>query len=110
MNFQSFKIYSKNQAVLTPVVWKGSRDEVRLGFNRDIYVSLPGGSTANLKSIVQRTDPLIAPIPQYRQVGTLKVLADGKVISELPLQALDQVNEATIFGRAFDSLRLMLPR
>ena len=24
-------------------------------------------------------------------------------------QALDQVNEATIFGRAFDSLRLMLP-
>jgi D-alanyl-D-alanine carboxypeptidase (penicillin-binding protein 5/6) len=43
-------------------------------------------------------------------VGTLKVLADGKVISELPLQALDQVNEATIFGRAFDSLRLMLPR
>ena len=109
MNFQSFKIYSKNQAVLTPVVWKGSKDEVRLGFNRDVYVSLPRGSTANLKSVVQRTDPLIAPIPQYRQIGTLKVLADGKVISELPLQALDQINEATIFGRAFDSLRLMLP-
>jgi D-alanyl-D-alanine carboxypeptidase (penicillin-binding protein 5/6) len=110
MNFQSFKIYTKNQAVLTPVVWKGSKDEVRLGFNRDIYVSLPRGSTANLKSVVQRTDPLIAPISQYRQVGTLKVLVDGKVISELPLQALDQVNEATIFGRVFDSLRLMLPR
>ena len=109
MNFQSFKIYSKDQAVLTPVVWKGSKDAVRLGFNRDVYVSLPRGSTANLKSVVQRTDPLIAPIPQYRQVGTLKVLADGKVISELPLQALDQINEATIFGRAFDSLRLMLP-
>jgi D-alanyl-D-alanine carboxypeptidase (penicillin-binding protein 5/6) len=110
MNFQSFKIYTKNQAVLTPVVWKGSKDEVRLGFNRDIYVSLPRGSTANLKSVVQRTDPLIAPISQYRQVGTLKVLVDGKVISELPLQSLDQVNEATIFGRVFDSLRLMLPR
>ena len=58
---------------------------------------------------MQRTDPLIAPIPQYRSVGTLKVLADDKVISELPLQALDQVDEATIFGRALDSLRLMLP-
>lgn len=109
MNFQSFKIYSKNQAVLTPVVWKGSRDAIRLGFNRDVYVSLPRGLTAHLKSVVQRTDPLIAPIAQYRQVGTLKVLADGKVISELPLQALDQVNEATIFGRTLDSLRLMLP-
>ncbi len=109
MNFQSFKIYSKDQAVLTPVVWKGSRDAIRLGFNRDVYVSLPRGLTAHLKSVVQRTDPLIAPIAQYRQVGTLKVLADGKVISELPLQALDQVNEATIFGRTLDSLRLMLP-
>jgi len=109
MNFQSFKIYSKDQAVLTPVVWKGSRDAVRLGFNRDVYVSLPRGLTAHLKSVVQRTDPLIAPIAQYRQVGTLKVLADGKVISELPLQALDQVNEATIFGRTLDSLRLLLP-
>jgi D-alanyl-D-alanine carboxypeptidase (penicillin-binding protein 5/6) len=108
-NFQSFKIYSKDQAVLTPVVWKGSKDEVPLGFNRDVYVSLPRGSTAALKSVVQRIDPLVAPIAQYRQVGTLKVLADGKVISELPLQALEQVNEATIFGRAFDSLRLMLP-
>jgi len=108
MNFQSFKIYSKDQAVLTPVVWKGSRDAIRLGFNRDVYVSLPRGLTAHLKSVVQRTDPLIAPIAQYRQVGTLKVLADGKVISELPLQALDQVNEATIFGRTLDSLRLML--
>jgi len=109
MNFQSFKIYSKDQAIVTPVVWKGSKDEIRLGFNRDVFVSLPRGSTARLKSVVQRTDPLIAPIPQYRSVGTLKVLADDKVISELPLQALDQVDEATIFGRALDSLRLMLP-
>ena len=109
MNFQSFKIYSKDQAIVTPVVWKGSKDEIRLGFNRDVFVSLPRGSTARLKSVVQRTDPLIAPIPQYRSVGTLKVLADDKVISELPLQSLDQVDEATIFGRALDSLRLMLP-
>ena len=109
MNFQSFKIYSKDQAIVTPVVWKGSKDEIRLGFNRDVFVSLPRGSTAKLKSVVQRTDPLIAPIPQYRSVGTLKVLADDKVISELPLQSLDQVDEATIFGRALDSLRLMLP-
>lgn len=109
MNFQAFKIYSKGQAVLTPVVWKGSRNEVRLGFNQDVYVSLPRGSTARLKSVAERTDPLIAPIAQYTPVGKLKILADGKIISELPLQTLDQVNAATIFGRAFDSVRLLLP-
>jgi D-alanyl-D-alanine carboxypeptidase (penicillin-binding protein 5/6) len=109
MNFQALKIYSKGQTVLTPVVWKGSKDEVRLGFNRDVYVSLPRGSTAQLKSVVERTDPLLAPIARYSQVGKLKILADGKVVSEFPLQALDQINEATIFGRAFDSVRLLFP-
>lgn len=109
MNFQAFKIYSKGQAVLTPVVWKGSKNEVRLGFNQDVYVSLPLGSRARLKSMVERTDPLVAPITQFSTVGKLKLFADGKLVSELPLQALDQVNTATIFGRTFDSLRLLLP-
>jgi D-alanyl-D-alanine carboxypeptidase (penicillin-binding protein 5/6) len=109
MNFQSFKIYSKDQPVLTPVVWKGSRNQVRLGFNRDVYVSLPRGSTARLKSVVERTDPLFAPIAQHSPVGKLSILADGKIVSELPLLALDQINTATIFGRTYDSLRLLFP-
>lgn len=109
MNFQALKIYSKGQTVLTPVVWKGSKNEVRLGFNRDVYVSLPRGAGPRLKSVVERPDPLMAPIARYSNVGKLKILADGKLISELPLQALDQVNTASIFGRTLDSLRLMLP-
>ena len=42
--------------------------------------------------------------------GTLKMMADGKVVNELPLQALEQVNQATIIGRAFDSIRLLFQR
>ncbi len=108
LNFDSFKIYSKGQAVLTPSVWKGAQGEVKLGFNHDVFVSLPRGSSAKLKPVVERTDPLVAPIPQFSRVGTLKMMADGKVVSEIPLQALEQVNQATIFGRAFDSMRLLV--
>lgn len=108
LNFDSFKIYSKNQPVLTPSVWKGSQGDVKLGFNQDVYISVPRGTSPKLKPIVERTDPLVAPIAQYSRVGTLKMMADGKLISEIPLQSLEQVNQATIFGRAFDSLRLMI--
>jgi len=108
MNFESFKIYAKGQTVLTSSVWKGSQGDVKLGFNHDVYVSLPRGYSAKLKPVVERTDPLVAPIPQYSRVGTLKMMADGKVVSEIPLQALEQINQATIIGRAFDSLRLMV--
>ena len=94
--------------MLTPSVWKGSQGDVKLGFDRDIYVSLPRGFITKLKPVVERTDPLVAPIAQHSRVGTLKMMADGKTISEIPLQALEQVNQATIFGRAFDSIRLMV--
>jgi len=108
LNFEAIRVYQKGQAVLTPSVWKGSQNVIKLGFNRDVYVTVPRGMTDKLKPVVERTDPLVAPIAQFSRVGTLKMMVDGKVISTLPLQALEQVNQATIFGRTFDSLRLLL--
>ncbi len=110
LNFDTYKVYSKGQPVLTPTVWKGSLDSIKLGFNRDVYVTLPRGSNAKLKPVVERTDPLVAPIAQNMRVGTLKLMADDKLVNSLPLLALEQVNEATIVGRAFDSVRLLFQR
>ncbi len=36
MNFDTYKVDAKNQAVITPTVWKGSLNSVKLGFNRDV--------------------------------------------------------------------------
>lgn len=110
LNFDTYKVYSKGQAVLTPTVWKGSSNRLKLGFTRDVYVTLPRGSNANLKPVIERTDPLVAPIAQNMRVGTLKLMAGDKVINSLPLLALEPVSEATIVGRAFDSVRLLFQR
>lgn len=110
LNFDTYKVYSKGQAVLTPTVWKGSSNSLKLGFTRDVYVTLPRGSNANLKPVIERTDPLVAPIAQNMRVGTLKLMAGDKVINSLPLLALEPISEATIVGRAFDSVRLLFQR
>ncbi len=107
LNFDTYKVYSKGQAVVTPTVWKGSLNAVPLGFNRDVYVTLPRGANVQLKPVVERTDPLVAPLNQYARVGTLKLMAGDKIVNTLPLLALEQVNQATIVGRAIDSMRLM---
>ncbi len=109
MNFDTYKVYSKGQAVLEPTVWKGSLNKVKLGSNHDVYVTLPRGAAVKIKPVVERNDPLVAPINQYTPVGTLKLMAGDKVINSLPLLALEQVNQATIIGRTYDSLRLLLP-
>jgi D-alanyl-D-alanine carboxypeptidase (penicillin-binding protein 5/6) len=107
LNFDTVKLYSKDQAVATPKVWKGSQNQVKLGFNHDIFVTVPRGMAEKLKPVLERKDPLVAPIAQNSKVGTLKMMADGKLVTELPVVALEQVNQAGIFGRAWDSVRLL---
>jgi len=108
LNFDTVKLYAKGQPVATPEIWKGAQKEVKLGFDHDIFVTVPKGTADKMKPVVERKDPLVAPIAQNSRVGTLKMVADGKTVTEAPLLALEQVNEATIFGRAWDSVRLWM--
>lgn len=105
-NFDTVKLYAKGEAVATPEVWKGSQNQVKIGFPHDIYVTVPKGSAEKMKPVLERKDPLVAPIAENTRVGTLKMVADGKTVAELPVVALEQVTQASIFGRAWDSMRL----
>jgi D-alanyl-D-alanine carboxypeptidase (penicillin-binding protein 5/6) len=107
-NFDTVKLYAKNQAVATPEVWKGSQGQVKIGFTQDIYVTVPKGVADKMKTVLERKDPLVAPVAQNSKVGTLKMMVDGKPLTELPVVALEQVNQASIFGRAWDSVRLWM--
>lgn len=107
LNFDTVKLYAKGQAIDTPVIWKGSQAQIKIGFDRDLYVTLPNGSAAKLKPALERKDPLVAPIAQNSKVGTVKMMLDGKAIAEFPVLALEKVDQASIFGRAWDSVRLM---
>jgi len=107
-NFDTVKLYSKGQAIATPEVWKGSQSNVKIGFTRDVLVTVPKGVAGKLKPVLERKDPLVAPLALNGQVGTLKMMADGKPLLVLPVVALEEVGEASIFGRAWDSMRLWL--
>jgi D-alanyl-D-alanine carboxypeptidase (penicillin-binding protein 5/6) len=107
-NFDTVKLYAKGQAVATPEVWKGSQSQVKIGFTRDVFVTVPKGVAEKMKPVLERKDPLVAPIAANSNVGTLKMMIDGKAWTELPVVALEQVNQASIFGRAWDSMRLWM--
>ncbi|HZW23529.1 D-alanyl-D-alanine carboxypeptidase family protein [Noviherbaspirillum sp.] len=107
-NFDTVKLYAKGQPVATPEVWKGSQGQVKIGFTQDVYVTVPKGVADKMKPVLERKDPLVAPVAQNSKVGTLKMMVDGKALTELPVVALEQVNQASIIGRAWDSMRLWM--
>jgi D-alanyl-D-alanine carboxypeptidase (penicillin-binding protein 5/6) len=61
-----------------------------------------------LKTLVTRPDPLFAPLAKHQPVANLKVMLDQAPLTEIPLLALSQVDEAGFFGRTWDALTLWL--
>ena len=107
-NFDTIKLYTKGQALQTPEVWKGSSGTVKIGFLNDVLVTVPKGVAAKMKPVLERKDPLVAPLAKGSRVGTLKMMVDGKPMLQVPVVALEEVGQATLFGRAWDSMRLWI--
>ncbi|KQV85312.1 cytochrome C [Massilia sp. Root351] len=107
-NFDTVRLYSKGQAIDTPEIWKGSSNKVKIGFSHDVLVTVPKGVAGKMKPVLERKDPLVAPLAENTRVGSLKMMVDGKPLLELPVVALEGVPQASIFGRAWDSVRLWL--
>lgn len=105
--YDSVRLYEKNQPVATLQVWKGGSNSVKAGFTSDFYLALPKGQADRIKASVESLQPLLAPISAGQQVGVMKLTLDGKPFRELPVVALEAVPLAGIFGRGWDSLRLL---
>jgi D-alanyl-D-alanine carboxypeptidase (penicillin-binding protein 5/6) len=107
--FEAIKLFDANQAVVTPNVWKGRERTLRLGQTQPIVVAVPAGTAARVKTQIIRADPLVAPFSKGQAVGTLKVSLDGQTpIAEVPLVALDSVEQSGLLGRAWDGVRLWI--
>jgi len=108
--FDDVRLVEAGKQVGAPVpVWKGSQAQVGLGSADAIFVAVPKGEGDRLKTQVERTDPLVAPLAKGQRVGSLKVAtASGSVIATIPLTVLEEVPQASLFGRAWDAIRLWI--
>jgi D-alanyl-D-alanine carboxypeptidase (penicillin-binding protein 5/6) len=109
--FDTLRLYRAGEVLARADVWKGETNELALGTERDVYVTLPADElqrlgARGLASAIERPDPLVAPIAQGATVGRLRVSADGRTVAEAPVVALAGVAPAGPVGRAYDAVRL----
>ena len=108
--FDDVRLVEAGKPVGAPVpVWKGRQARVGLGSADAIFVAVPKGEGDRLKTLVERTDPLVAPLAKGQRVGSLKVTtASGTAIATIPLTVLEDVPQAGLLGRAWDAIRLWI--
>jgi D-alanyl-D-alanine carboxypeptidase (penicillin-binding protein 5/6) len=107
--FDPVRLFEGGKPIVTPEVWKGKERTAKLGAEGSVVIAVPRGEGEKLKTDVQRTDPLVAPLAKGQRVGTLKVTtAAGAPVAEVPLVVQEAVAQAGLFGRAWDSVRLWI--
>jgi D-alanyl-D-alanine carboxypeptidase (penicillin-binding protein 5/6) len=106
--FDSQLVYKQGQTINQLKVWKGSQEQVASTVANDVYVTLPKGEYKNVKAMMTSTQPLVAPIKKGQIIGNIKFVLNGKTIDERKLVAAQSVEVAGIFGRAWDSLKLLM--
>jgi D-alanyl-D-alanine carboxypeptidase (penicillin-binding protein 5/6) len=106
--FDAVKLFEAGQAIVSPTLWKGKSPVLKLGSFQPLVVAVPAGSAAQIKTQVARPDPLVAPISKGQPVGTLKVFRGDQPLFEVPLVALESVEQAGVLGRAWDAVRLWI--
>ncbi len=104
--FENVDIKKGGEALQTVKVWKGKVNEITIGIDKDLVVTVPRATGKNLKASLEVYNSLIAPITKGQKVGTVKVTLDDKVIKEVPLLAQQGVNKGVFFKRLWDSIIL----
>ncbi len=104
--FDVVKLFEGNQAVVSPNVWKGRNNTVKLGRPQAIVVAVPAGSASRIQTQAARPEPLVAPLLKGQVVGALKVSLDQQPLMDVPLTVLETVEQAGVLGRAWDAMRL----
>jgi len=107
--WDALRLVEADKPVATVPVWKGDRPQVKLGAVGALFVTVPKGEGDKLKTSIERSDPLVAPLTAGQRVGSIRITtAAGNPIATVPLVVMEAVPLAGIFGRAWDSIRLWI--
>jgi D-alanyl-D-alanine carboxypeptidase (penicillin-binding protein 5/6) len=106
--FDSKTFFKQGETVQTLAVWKGAARTVKAGVKADFAAALPKRTSGDYQTrIVLPEDEPVAPIADGAPLGRVELVsADGKVVMQAPLVALEAVEEGGFFRRMWDSIRL----
>src|SRR5690554_31370 len=103
--FETLKLYDGGTVLNTPRVWGGASNQLPVGVDRDVVMTVPRGRNEELTAQLDIQADLAAPIEAGQRVGTLEVRLGEEVVGEQPLVALEAVEEGGFVKKLFDQVR-----
>jgi D-alanyl-D-alanine carboxypeptidase (penicillin-binding protein 5/6) len=105
--YETRRLYKKAEPVVTPAIYKGTKNAVALGFDHDVWLTLPRERFTGLAVLVETKQPFLAPLAAGQKAGIMKITRDSAPVAEFPVVALEDVPVAGFLSRGWDSIRLL---
>lgn len=109
--FRFFETVSPTKAgdtVTEAKVWMGEQDQLSVGVNEDIYMTLPKGNAAKLTAEVEFDRELVAPITEGEKVGTIIYSVEGDEVATADLIAQADIDEGSLFKQLIDWFKRLI--
>lgn len=106
--FDSVNLFGAANPVATVRVWKGTEYDLPVGIAQPVGFTLPRGAKDRLQIAQELTAQPVAPITAGQPLGTLTVSLDGKLLRKLPLVALKDIPEGSLWQRMSDQVRMWI--
>ncbi|HBM28602.1 D-alanyl-D-alanine carboxypeptidase [Halomonas sp. CnH100-B] len=103
--YETMKLYERGAVLATPRVWGGDINELRVGVDEEVFMTLPRNRNEELRARLNLDADIHAPVAVGDDVGTLEVYLGEEMVGERQLVALENIEEGGLFKRLFDQVQ-----
>lgn len=102
--YRTEKVYAAGEVIQEARIWMGKNPNISLGVTDDLFLTLPRGGFEGLTSQIELSDYIKAPARVGQQFGRSVLKSGDEVVGEVPLLALQRIEEGGFFQRMKDSV------
>ncbi|MFT5218003.1 MAG: D-alanyl-D-alanine carboxypeptidase (penicillin-binding protein 5/6) [Planctomycetota bacterium] len=105
--FETHRLYQAFENLRTARLWYGAQEQVSMGVNRDILITIPRGRYADLDASMEIDPEISAPVERGQALGRVIIKLDDEIIVNETIVATHAVAEGSLFARMLDGIKLM---
>ena len=102
------KYFDANKEYTIAKIWGGKEDNISLGVDKDISVTLPRTNFKDIKVNYNVKNNVQAPIKKGDVLGSLEIVSKNEVVLTSDLIALNDVDAKGFFGRLWSKFILWI--
>ena len=107
--FKTIDLYEAGDTVARARVWGGAERWVNLTLKLPFRVALSPAEQAKAEVKMSYNGPLLAPVKAGTEVGTMRILVEGKAVADAPLMTANDIPAIdSMWSKAWDSALIMV--